>query len=83
MNPNLEDQYRKMFSDIQTETFLKIIDDRSVALKYAEIGLNKMGENKPEQSKIEEHADIMQSVARIILEEREMKGRDKTNTQRN
>lgn len=79
----LEVHYRKMFRRIQTETFLKIVNDRTVALKYAGIGLSKVGPEKPDQQTIEKHADIMQAVARIILDERTKKGRDKANKQSN
>jgi hypothetical protein len=79
----LEDHYRKMLRHIQTETFLKIVNDRIVALKYAGIGLSKVGPEKPNQQTIEKHADIMQVVARIILDERTKKGRSKANKQSN
>jgi hypothetical protein len=66
-------KYRQQFEHISTQTFEKILEDYNVAFKYAKIGLQKTGTQNPSLEDIEKHTQIIRSVAKLILSERENK----------
>lgn len=83
IKPSQEDIIRKKFARFSTQTFKNILSDREVAIKYTKIGLIKTGNINPTQKLIEEHASIMQSVARIILNKRMAKNKKESNKEKN
>ncbi|NMC35457.1 hypothetical protein GYA49_00255 [Candidatus Beckwithbacteria bacterium] len=72
-----EEVFLKKFSCIHSQTFKKILESRVVALKYAKIGLEEKDPENLTPDNIEKVADILESVARIILKKREGKSSQK------
>lgn len=68
-----EEQYRKQFQKIDSESLEVIREDRNKALEYAEKGIKISEPEKLTPEYIELVADSMQILARMILIERSSK----------
>jgi hypothetical protein len=67
---SLTEETRKRFLRIRTVTYQKIVSNRALAISYALDALKKTQPENINAELIEEYADLMQSVARIILNQR-------------
>jgi len=78
-NLSINDYYRQEFAKISNQALEKIIDDEATAVKYAKIGLAKTGNENPNVKTIQEYAEIMQSTAKLILNQRKEENKQITN----
>lgn len=65
-----QERYKKFFHRFRSETLRRVLKDRSTALECARRGIKAVEPDKLTDRYVESIADLMQNIARIILEKR-------------